>query len=190
MSTERWQRAKKNKGGPWLGAALLAGLLSLSAAAAAASAAEGASAGAGGAPPAGNPVRIQAENLVADMNANTAEFSDQVRVVNDAYTITADILTLHFKPQAEGQSRMQSSVSGKDISRMVARGRVIIRTGSLTASAELAEYEPDTGRVVLAAGGAAKTPADVSVGSGRPAAAAEAPPGRVRVTVRPSPDRR
>jgi hypothetical protein len=130
------------------------------------------------------------------MNANTAEFSDQVRVLTDTYTITADILTIYFKSQAEGQSRMQSAVSGQDISRMVARGRVVIRSESLTALADEAEYEPDTGRITLSGEGtasprSASTNAKTPEGdAGRPAAAAEALPGRVRVTVMPLPDRR
>jgi hypothetical protein len=142
-------------------------------------------------------VRIQSEHLVADMNANTAEFSDQVRVRTETYTVTADILTIHFKPPAEGQSRMQSAVSGQDISRMVARGKVIIRTENLTASADVAEYEPGTGQVTLSGEGpasprpaAAKAPAGVAAGATRPTAAAEGIPGRVRVTVLSSPDRR
>jgi hypothetical protein len=128
------------------------------------------------------------------MNANTAEFSDQVRMVSDTYTITADILTIHFKPQAEGQSRMQSAVSGKDISRMVARGSVIIRTESLTASSDVAEYEPDAGRVTLSGGGAAspRAPAAAKPSGGAPLVQAGRPPQpdqsrAVRVLVLPSP---
>jgi len=183
-------------GGPWLGAAVLAGLLCLAAAALPALSAENPPTGAENTP-SKNPVRIQSEHLVADMNANTAEFSDQVRVLTDTYSITADVLTIHFKPQAEGQSRMQSPVSAKDISRMVARGRVIIRTESLTASADVAEYEPDTGQVTLLREAhaslrpaAAKTPGAVAAGAGRPTAATEVIPARVRVMVTPSADRR
>jgi lipopolysaccharide transport protein LptA len=150
-----------------------------------------------GSTPSKGPVRIQSEHLVADMNANTAEFSDQVRVVDDTYTITADILKLHFKPQADGQSRLQSAVTAKDISRMVARGRVMIRTESITARADVAEYEPETGQVTLSGAGAApqrtaaaNTPEGPAAGYSRPPSAAEASPGRVRVTVMPAPDRR
>lgn len=195
MSTEPWYRAKPASSGRWLGAAVLAGLLGLSVAVLTAWSADDKPAGKGSTPSKG-PVRIQSEHLVADMNANTAEFSDQVRMVDDTYTITADILTIHFKPQAEGRSRMQSAVSGKDISRMVARGSVIIRTESLTASSDVAEYEPDAGLVTLSGErpasprpASAKALGGVPAGGGKPSAAAEAIPGRVRVTVLPSPDR-
>jgi lipopolysaccharide export system protein LptA len=197
MSTEHGYRVKKNNGGQWLGAFVLAGRICLAAAVFAAFGAGRPANSEEGAPSSKSPVRIQSEHLVADMNANTAEFSDQVRLVDDAYTLTANILTFHFKPQAEGQSRMQSAVSAKDISRMVARGRVVIRTESLTASAEVAEYEPDNGRITLSADestaqrtAAAKTPPGDFTSAGRPAAPAEASPGRVRVTVLPPPDRR
>jgi lipopolysaccharide export system protein LptA len=184
------------RSGQWLGRAVLAGLLCLSAAAHTALGAENAPAREGGTPST-SPVRIQSEQLVADMNANTAEFSDQVRMVNDAYTITADILTIYFKPQAEGQSRMQSAVSSKDISRMVARGSVIVRTESLTASSDVAEYEPETGRVILEgerpalpSPAAARTSGRVLAVAGRPSVSDESIPGRVRVVMLPSPDRR
>lgn len=196
MSTEPWYRAKPGSSGQWLGTAVLAGLLCLLVAARTTLGAENTPAREGGTPSKG-PLRIQSEQLVADMNANTAEFSEQVRVVSDTYTITADILTVHFKPQAEGQSRMQSAVSAKDISRMVARGKVLIRTESLTASSDVAEYEPEAGLVTLAGEGSppqnpasAKASRGIPAAAVRPTAAAEAIPGRVRVIVSPSPDRR
>jgi LPS export ABC transporter protein LptC len=140
-----------------------------------------------------DPLRIQSEQLTTDMNANTAEFSGQVRAVDDIYTITADSLTVHFKPQAEGQSRMAGAVSSNDIARMVARGRVVIRTQSLTAGGDAGEFEPDTGRAALwgektASSGPAAT--KNQGGAVRPPAGAETVPGRVRVAVMPSTDRR
>lgn len=139
------------------------------------------------------PLRIQSEQLAAEMNANTAEFSGQVRVVDDIYTTTADSLTVHFKPQAEGQSRMAGAVSAKDIARMVARGRVVIRTQSLTAGGDVGEFEPDTGRAALW-GEKTASPSPAATknqgGAARPSAGAETVPGRVRVAVVPSADRR
>jgi LPS export ABC transporter protein LptC len=140
-----------------------------------------------------SPLRIESEQLAADMNAHTAEFSDQVHVVDDAYTITADRLTVHFKPRAEDQSRMASAVYSRDLSRMVARGRVVIRTQGLTAGGDAGEFEPDTGRAALwgekgasASAAATKDPG----GAVRAPASAETVPGRVRVSVMPSADRR
>ena len=144
------------------------------------------------APPRG-PLRIQSEELAADMNADTAEFSDRVRVVDDVYTITADRLTVHFKPQAEGQSRMAGAVSSRDLSRVVARGRVVVRTQGLTAGGDAGEFEPDTGRAALW-GEKAPSPGSAAINdrgrADRPSANAEAAPGRVRVAVIPSADRR
>ncbi len=145
-----------------------------------------------GAPPRG-PLRIQSEELAADMNADTAEFSGQVRVVDDVYTTTADRLTVHFKPGADGQRRMAGAASAKDISRMVARGRVVVRTQNLTAGGDAGEFEPDTGRAAL---WGEKTAAPRPAAAPSTAGAADAPeragtaPERVRVVVAPSADRR
>jgi lipopolysaccharide export system protein LptA len=203
MSVEFWPQAasvsrlfEKGAWGRWLGAAGLAGLLFASAALHAASGAGNAPPGETGTSPRG-PLRIQSEQLTADMNANTAEFSGQVRVVDDVYTITADSLTVHFKPQAEGQSRMAGTVSGKDISRMVARGRVVIRSQRLTAVSDAAEYEPDSGQAILwgekTAPPGSAAPRNhggaVSSEAGLPAGVALSP-GRVRIVVMPSADRR
>ena len=139
------------------------------------------------------PLNIQSEHLTTDMNANTAEFSGQVRAVDNIHTITADSLTVHFKPQTEGQSRLAGAVSAKDIARMVARGRVVIRSQSLTAGADVGEYEPDTGRAALWGEKTASPSAAAIKDQGRavrPSANAETVPGRVRVAVMPSADRR
>jgi LPS export ABC transporter protein LptC len=145
-----------------------------------------------GTPPRG-PVRIRSEVLAADMNADTAEFSDQVRVVDDVYTITADRLMVYFKPRAKGQSLTAGAVSSEDLSRVVARGRVVVRTQGLTAGGDAGEFEPGTGRAALwgektaaTSSGAVKDP-DRSV---RPSANAETVLGRVRVAVMPSAARR
>jgi len=72
MSREFWLRAKRHKQGMalWLGAAALAALGCLSTAAEA----PGTAGNTGAAPgaPSRNPVRIQSEQLVADMNSDTA----------------------------------------------------------------------------------------------------------------------
>lgn len=96
-----------------------------------------------------NPVRIQSEQLVAEMEADTAEFSGAVRVDGDGYTITADRLTIQFQQGSIGQNRLAGTISAKEISRMTARGSVRIQTDTLTADAEQAVYEPDTGGIWL-----------------------------------------
>jgi LPS export ABC transporter protein LptC len=154
------------------------------------------SSGENGTPPR-RPLRIQSEQLAADMNADTVEFSGRVRIVDDIYTITSDSLTVHFKPQPGGQNRLAGAVSARDIARMVARGRVVIRSQSLTAGADVGEYEPDTGRATLwgekaTSPNSAATRLRTAAPSSkvRPPAGAETLAGRVRVAVMPSADRR
>jgi lipopolysaccharide export system protein LptA len=193
MSREFWLRAKRPKQGMalWLGAAALAALGWLSTAAEAPGTTGNTDAAPGA--PSRNPVRIQSEQLVADMNSDMAEFSGQVRVESEAYTITADNLTVQFKPAAEGRNRLDATISAKDISRITARGRVLIRTDTLTASADEAVYEPDLDQISLMAREA--SPPSVAgakdrrtaASSPRVSSSARMPaPERVRVTVLPS----
>jgi lipopolysaccharide export system protein LptA len=194
MSRAFWLRAKRHKHrmALRLGAVALAALGWWSTAAEA----PGVAGHAGAAPRAAsrNPVRIHSEQLVADLNSNTAEFSGQVRVESEAYTITADSLTVQFKPAAEGQKRLDATISANDISRITARGRVLIRTDTLTAGAEEAIYEPDADRVSLMAREALSPSAvrtkdrrTAASSQGKPSAAREPAPERVRVTVMPAP---
>jgi lipopolysaccharide export system protein LptA len=196
MSVALWfQKARVKAGqGRGLAAAVLTSLLFASGGASISGGAENSQPGEGRRESRG-PVRIQSQQLEADMNANTAEFSGQVCVVDDAFTITADSLSIFFKPQADGQSRLRSGVSAKDATKIVARGRVVIRAQSLTASSDGAEYEPDTGRATL---WGEKTPAvrstaprtqgaGLSSAAGLPTGAAPAPStGRVRVVLVPT----
>jgi LPS export ABC transporter protein LptC len=145
-----------------------------------------------GASPRG-PLRIQSEELTADMNADTAEFIGRVRVEDDLSTTTADRLRVHFKPGTDGQHRMAGAASAKDISRMVARGRVVVRTQNLTAGGDAGEYEPDTGRAALwGEKSAAPRPAAApnSAGAGGAPERTDTAHERVRVVVAPSAERR
>ncbi len=136
-----------------------------------------------------HPVRIQSELLEAEMDADTVEFSGAVRVDGDGYTITADRLTILFQQGSIDRNRLAGTISAKEISRMTARGRVRILADTLTADAEQAVYEPDTGRIwldpapageVSPASERAAAPRDRSVQApGRP------PTLRVRVTLLP-----
>lgn len=135
------------------------------------------------------PVHIQSERLEAEMDADTVEFSGAVRIDGDGYTITADRLAIQFQKGSIDRNRMAGTVSANEISRMTARGRVRIQTDTLTADAEQAVYEPDTGRIwldpaaaaeVSPAGERAAAPRGGSAQApGRPAAM------RVRVTLLP-----
>jgi len=133
-----------------------------------------------------HPVRIQSEQLVADMNSDTAEFSGAVRVEGDGYAMTADFLTIQFRPGSVGRNRLDGKVSTQDISRMTAHGRVQIQTDTLTATAEQAGYEPGSGRFWLLATDPPPG-AEVSQTAGHSTPAAQRPSAaRVRVTLLPA----
>jgi lipopolysaccharide export system protein LptA len=143
--------------------------------------------GEAGAPPARS-VRIQSEQLVAEMQAETVEFSGAVRVQGDGYTITADRLTIRFRPGSAGRKGLGGKVSAEDISRVTARGRVLIRTDTLTVRGEQAVYEADSGRIwIVATEGA--SPEGFSKGDPPPAASrrgagsAASLPSRPRIRV-------
>jgi hypothetical protein len=94
-------------------------------------------------------VHIQSEQLVAEMETDTAEFSGAVRVDGDGYTVTADVLTIQFRPGTVSRHQSAGTIPAGEISRMTARGQVRIRAESLSASAAQAVYEPDSGQLWL-----------------------------------------
>ena len=185
MFTERWFQTKRPKRFAdvrLVGAALVAFCCATTAMGASGSGGE-----AGTAPQ--HPVRIQSEQLEAEMEADTAEFSGAVRVEGDGYTITADRLAIQFQPGSIGRNQFTGAISAKEISRITARGRVRIQTDTITADAEQAVYEPDSGQFwmdpspsaeVSPAGGRATLPRRSAAQTpSRPSAA------RVRVTLLP-----
>ena len=188
MCTERWLLAKpaRRPAPARLGGAAL--VLFLWAAAGGGTSAPGD----GADRPSRQPVRIQSEQLVAEMEADTAEFSGAVRVEGDGYTVTADYLTIQFKPGTASRNPSPGMIAAEEVARMTARGRVRIRAEAITASAEQAVYEPDSGQLWLLAADA-PPPARPARG-GPPAGAAgsrNAPPAprppasRVQVVLTP-----
>jgi lipopolysaccharide export system protein LptA len=148
---------------------------------------------AGTAQPAGrSPIRIQSHRLEADMNADTAEFSGEVRMGDDDFTLTADRLTIFFKSQTQGPDRLRKRVSTRDADKIVARGRVVIRSLNFTVSSDGAEYEPDAGRATLwgEKTAAPRAPSPGSVSAVGPAGGTVPSAGRVRVVIAPSVNRR
>ncbi len=185
MSAERWFLAKHPErcATVWLAGAMLAAVYWTMIAMGAAD--SGSPVGAG----LQHPVRIQSELLEAEMDADTVEFSGAVHVDGDGYTITADRLTIQFQQGSIDRNRLAGTISAKEISRMTARGRVRFQTDTLTADAEQAVYEPDTGRIWLDPAPAAEvSPAGERAAAprGRSAQAPGRPPAlRVRVTLLP-----
>jgi lipopolysaccharide export system protein LptA len=188
MSGAPWRPAKRSRrrARPRLRGALLAFFLWATAASGSPDAG-----GLADAPPR-RPVRIQSEQLVAEMETDTVEFSGAVRVEGDGYTITADSLTIRFRPGTVGRHQAAGTVSAKEISRMTARGQVRIQSDTLTADAEQAVYEPGSGQLWLLA--AEAPPAGNIARDERPAGApgprkvqpaARRPAPRVRVLLSP-----
>jgi lipopolysaccharide export system protein LptA len=183
MSTERWFQPKRPK--RWADGRRIGVAFAWFCAAAL-----GASGAQGDADPAPRgPVRIQAEQLVAEMEADRAEFSGAVRVAGEGYTITADRLIVQFHPGSIGQNRLTGALSARQISRITALGRVQILTDALSAEAELAVYEPASGQIRLGpppspdaaqAGGRSEASRRSGVQAPRRPSAAQ-----VRVTLRP-----
>jgi LPS export ABC transporter protein LptC len=134
------------------------------------------------------PVRIQSEQLIAETETDTAEFRDLVRVEGEGYTITGDRLTVRFQPGSVGQNRLSGALSAKEISRMAARGHVLIRTDTLAASTEQADYEPSSGRAWLGPEDG-RLPAEAPRPGGRTGAGRGPAAQRVKVTLLPTPGR-
>jgi LPS export ABC transporter protein LptC/lipopolysaccharide transport protein LptA len=100
-------------------------------------------------PAATDKARVQAEHLDVDMNTSAAEFSGRVHLVEKGSVITSDTLTV-YTTQKEGQAAPAAgALSEAVITKMTARGQVVIRTGSSTARADEAVYEPSSGLLTL-----------------------------------------
>jgi lipopolysaccharide export system protein LptA len=133
------------------------------------------------------PVRIQSEQLSADMTADAAEFSGNVRVDGDGYTLCADRLTIQFLPGFSRRNRLGGEVTAKDISQLTARGHVRIRSGAITASADQAVYEPGSGQFWLTADeGPPETAGPAPPRRRSPAAPRHSATPRVKVTLSPA----
>lgn len=98
------------------------------------------------APTATDKARVRAEHLDVDMNTSAAEFSGHVQVAEKDSVITSDTLTV-YTTQKEGQAA--GALAEAVITKMIARGQVVIQTESSTARADEAVYEPGSGLLTL-----------------------------------------
>ena len=100
-------------------------------------------------PAATDKARVRAEHLDVDLNTSAAEFSGHVHVVEKGSVITSDTLTV-YTTQKEGQAAPAAGdLSEAVITKMIARGQVVIQTESSTARADEAVYEPGSGLLTL-----------------------------------------
>jgi lipopolysaccharide transport protein LptA len=144
------------------------------------------------------PIRIQAEQLVADMDANTVEFCGDVCLTQEGAVITADSLTIHFIKAADGGQTAGPDLSTRKISKMVARGRVAIELQRGAASAEEVVYVPEADLITLSGKNASFSSAEGTLTGSRISfsrkdgrlTAEGRPPGRVVFTLAPPPKRR
>jgi lipopolysaccharide transport protein LptA len=137
--------------------------------------------------------------LLVDMNANTAEFKDQVRMVDDTSILTADSVTITLRPAAEGENKLDAEISTADIRQMVARGHVIFRkTDGTAAEADEVVLEYASSQITLVGKDAMLSGPSFVLRGGRiiiyqkmgELTAEGSPRGRVRVTVTTSSKRK
>jgi len=93
--------------------------------------------------------RVQAEHLDVDMNTSAAEFSGHVRVVEKGSVITSDTLTVYTTQNKGENATAGAALSEAVITKMIARGQVVIQTESSTARTDEAVYEPGSGLLTL-----------------------------------------
>ena len=84
-------------------------------------------------------IRIQADQLAADITADSAEFSGDVQIDRDATRIRADFLTLHYHRKEDGQEI--GKIDESAVEKIDARGQVRIDHQDTRARAETAIYE-------------------------------------------------
>jgi lipopolysaccharide export system protein LptA len=94
-----------------------------------------------------NTIHIQADQLEADIEGDTAEFSGNVRVDRGEAQIKADHLKLYYHRDKNVESLQQIDASAVD--KIEARGKVRIRFQDLSAESDKAVYDPKTDTLVL-----------------------------------------
>ena len=92
-------------------------------------------------------IHIKADKLVADIKANRAEFSGNVRVTLENTVLTADFLIIYYRQLSKNKNDM--SIDKSSIKKIVAQGKVKIDFGDAVASAEMAEYFADSDELTL-----------------------------------------
>ena len=108
-----------------------------------------------------NKIHITSDLLTTDDEAGYAEFSGNVRAVQDTTIIHSDRLKIYYKQGGDGSP----SVAGDPgaVEKIVATGNVKINFGDKTAVSETAEYMTDSQIVVLSGDNTKVTTADESI---------------------------
>jgi lipopolysaccharide transport protein LptA len=100
-------------------------------------------------PAATDKARVRAEHLDVDMNTSAAEFSGHVHMVERGSVITSDTLTVYTTQKEGATAPAAGALSDAVITKMIARGQVVIKTENATARADEAVYEPGSGLLTL-----------------------------------------
>jgi len=100
-------------------------------------------------PAATDKARVRAEHLDVDLNTSAAEFSGHVHMVEKGSVITSDTMTVYTTQKEGATAPAAGALSDAVITKMIARGQVVIQTESSTARADEAVYEPSSGLLTL-----------------------------------------
>jgi lipopolysaccharide export system protein LptA len=98
------------------------------------------------APPTGR-IQITSDRLVVNNKSRTADFTGNVRAVQDTTTITADRIRVYYNPDAEGAG--ENSDADGAIRNIESSGNVTIRFDDKVAVTQKAIYNTTTGILTL-----------------------------------------
>ena len=93
------------------------------------------------------PIQITADELISQIKNNYAEFIGNVEAVQGDFEIRSDRLRIHYRRDADQPAA--DPTRGDAIEKIVAIGRVRIKSGNREARTELAEYLVDEGLLLL-----------------------------------------
>lgn len=94
------------------------------------------------------PVRIEADQMLANQKENSVYFSGRVEAKQDELTIHADEMTVYYDA-GSGAAQTPSAGESRDIRRLLAKGKVEITKQEWVATGDQAEYFSAERKVVL-----------------------------------------
>ncbi|MCX7916368.1 MAG: hypothetical protein N3A53_08730 [Verrucomicrobiae bacterium] len=102
------------------------------------------------APAAPQPTIVTSEKLSVDYLQNIGTFSGNVLVIDPRITVRADQMVVWFERATNTMTGSRSGeLAGRQLSRILAKGGVVITLNDRKAKADEAEYTAHDGRVVL-----------------------------------------
>jgi lipopolysaccharide transport protein LptA len=108
-------------------------------------------------------IQIKADRLIADLEANLAEFAGNVQVSQGNTVLTADRLQLYYRKNSKYQQDMILDKGALD--KLEARGevKILFGDGNATACAEMTEYIPASDELVLSGSNSTVVSGDNSI---------------------------